>query len=105
MDEIWMKPGDGSTGSPSGTQVAYATFAESLTPRVRDLEDGIEPGLGTRGQGLQEALATQARVLAICAIQVRRMAFANSLPGAVLLLAVGAWSVVPTPGTYRIVRS
>jgi len=232
-----MKPGDGSTGSSSGTQVAYATVGESLTPRARDLEDGIEPRLGTRGQGLQEALATQARVprdlrhsergrcrraqaapvpafrspallvvphcadlvadlgaerrqagyeeakhrsgedldrglnrqwiqpgrgggkrqvrhlpcqdrgrgirgvegrgcresptgrrepqtgtasnghyipsiLSLSCVstgllpnQVRRMAFANSLPVTVLLLAVGAWSVVPTPGTYRIVRS
>jgi hypothetical protein len=62
MDEIWMKPVAGSTGSTFGTRVAYTTCAESLTPSARDLEDGIEPGLGARGQGLVEALATQARV-------------------------------------------
>jgi hypothetical protein len=35
MDEMWMKPACGSTGSTSGTCVAYATCAESLTPNAR----------------------------------------------------------------------
>ena len=35
MDEMWMKSVGGSTGSTSGTSVAYATCAESLTPSAR----------------------------------------------------------------------
>jgi hypothetical protein len=35
MDEMWMKPTGGSTGSNSDKRVAYATCAESLTPSAR----------------------------------------------------------------------